>query len=191
VSENFVQAVVLLQGLAACLVSSCSKIRSGRSGSGEVTGEHWLKERAEYDLRTTSCRKSHPEHEDEFEGIVEWKPVYSVYSTLEDGEEGIDNPISQPLSIIRLARTEECLERVVARNDKAGSIDEELSSDVEEDEEEIDSDEAEEGIDLGHAGLLLEVVEQRILGQLLVDLVDLVLGFILEGRHFYSLSRIC
>jgi hypothetical protein len=37
---------------------------------------------------------------------------------------------------------------------------------MEEDQETVDSDEAEEGINLGDAGLLLEIVEGRVFGKL-------------------------
>jgi hypothetical protein len=34
-----------------------------------------------------------PENEDELECVVEWEPVNSVDCTLEDGQEGEDNPV--------------------------------------------------------------------------------------------------
>lgn len=44
---------------------------------------------------------------------------------------------SSYLCVIDLACTEQSLERVVARNNKACKVDEELAADVEEDEEEV------------------------------------------------------
>jgi hypothetical protein len=70
------------------------------------------------------------------------------------------------LCVIDLARAEQRIERVIARNDEACEIDEKLAANVEEDEEEIESDEAEESVDLGNAGLLLEIVESWVLGEL-------------------------
>jgi hypothetical protein len=34
-----------------------------------------------------------PENKDELEGKVEWEPVNGIDSTLEDGQEGEDNPV--------------------------------------------------------------------------------------------------
>lgn len=45
----------------------------------------------------------------------------------------------QPLGVINLAGAEQRVQRVVTRNDKAGEVDEELSSNVEEDEEEVET----------------------------------------------------
>ena len=111
------------------------------------------------------------------------EPVDSIDDALEDGQEGIDNPVlhwcqcvrqregaeqayCQPLGIIDLATAEQRLEGVVPGNDEAGEVDEELSSDVKEDEEEVEANEAEEDVDLGDIGLLLEIVEHRILAKL-------------------------
>jgi hypothetical protein len=70
------------------------------------------------------------------------------------------------LGVVDLAGAEQGFERVVSRDNEAGEVDQELAADVEEDEEEIETDKAEEGVDLGHAGLPLKIVERRVLGQL-------------------------
>ena len=70
------------------------------------------------------------------------------------------------MGVIGLARGEEGLERVVAGDEEAGKVDEELASDVEEDEEEVEGAETEDDVDLGDGALLLKVVEGRVLGQL-------------------------
>lgn len=70
------------------------------------------------------------------------------------------------LSIIGGASGEEGMERVVARNSETGEVDEELAENVEEDEEEVDADNTQEGVDLGDGGLPLQVVEDRVLGEL-------------------------
>jgi hypothetical protein len=148
----------------------------------EEASENWVEERSEDNLSAISGRKGHPQDQDELEDIVEWEPVDGIDDALEDGKESIDNPVRQPLSIINLATAKPGLERVVPRDDEASEVDEELASDVEEDEEEVESDEAEEDIDLGNVGLLLEIVEDRVLAKFLIDLRDLMLGFVLE-RH--------
>jgi hypothetical protein len=73
------------------------------------------------------------------------------------------------LSVILGVGGEEGLEGVVAGNEETGEVSEELASDVEEDEEEVNSDQAEDGVDLGDVGLALKVVEDRVLGELRKD----------------------
>jgi len=70
------------------------------------------------------------------------------------------------VGVIGLARGEESLERVVAGNEEASKVDEELASNVEENEEEVEGTETEDDVDLGDGALLLKVVESRVLGQL-------------------------
>lgn len=68
-------------------------------------------------------------------------------------------PYSQPLCIVRFADAEQGLQRIVSRNDEARQVDKELSSNVEEDEEEVEACEAEDDVDLGDRSLGLKLVE--------------------------------
>lgn len=156
----------------------------GGSGArlGEVAGEDWLDEGAEDDLSAGGLGKRHPEDEDELEGVVEGEPVDGADCALKDGQKGVDDPVRQPLSVIDLAGAEQGIERVVAGNDEAGNVDEELAGNVEEDEEEVEAGETEDGVDLGDRRLLLKVVEGGVFGQLFVELRQLCLGSILD-RH--------
>lgn len=70
------------------------------------------------------------------------------------------------LSVINRSSGEESIERVVARDDETGQVDQKLAGDVEEDEEEVDADQTEDDVDLGDGGLTLEVVEDGVLGEL-------------------------
>ena len=70
------------------------------------------------------------------------------------------------MGVIGLVLGEESLERVVAGDDEASKVDEELASNVEENEEEVQGTETEDDVDLGDGALLLKVVEGRVLGQL-------------------------
>lgn len=72
----------------------------------------------------------------------------------------------QPLGVVRLAGGEEGIERVVSRDGKAGQVGQELTAEVEDDEEEVQGNDANDGVCLGDVGLLLEVLQGRILGQL-------------------------
>lgn len=42
---------------------------------------------------TPSLGKGHPEDKDELEDVVEWEPVDSVDGRLNDGQEGVDDPV--------------------------------------------------------------------------------------------------
>ena len=120
------------------------------------------------------------------------------------------------MSIVNLACAEQCLQRVIPWDDKSCDIDKEFPSDVEKDKEEVNSDQAEEGVNLRDRRLFLEVVEYRVLGKLwfshqysdylnigalqmlnwqvrapegtnlLIDLANLVLGSVLEGHDYDS-----
>jgi len=72
----------------------------------------------------------------------------------------------QPLGIISNSSSEQGMERVVGRDDEADGVDEKLGGDVEEDEEEVHGRQAEDNIDLGDAGLLLEFVQVRVFPEL-------------------------
>jgi hypothetical protein len=78
----------------------------------------------------------------------------------------VQRVVGTHLSVIDLARAEECVQRVVAGNHKAGDVNEEGAGNVEEDEEEVQADETEDRVDLGHRRLLLEVVQGGVFGQL-------------------------
>jgi len=70
------------------------------------------------------------------------------------------------LSIVHLARTEQRIQRVVARDDEAGNVDEEGAANVKEDQEEVQGRETQDDVDLGDRGLLLEIVEGGVFRQL-------------------------
>jgi hypothetical protein len=72
----------------------------------------------------------------------------------------------QPLGIVRLRCREQRFKRVISRNDEAGKVGQELATEVEDDEEEIERNEADEGVCLRDAGLLLEAVQGGVFGEL-------------------------
>jgi len=148
----------------------------------EVLGKDWLKEGSEDDLSTRGLWKSHPENKNELEGEVEWEPVNSVDSAFKNVQESKNDPVCQPLGVIGTTCSEQGMQRVVSWNGKANSIDEEFGGDVEEDEEEIKTSKTEDYIDLGDAGLLLEVIHEFVLAELLIKTGDVALNAILD-RH--------
>lgn len=70
------------------------------------------------------------------------------------------------MGVIVFAGCEESFQRVVARDDEARQVGQELTGKVEDDEEKVESGQTDNGIGLGYTSLLLEVVEGRVLGQL-------------------------
>jgi len=180
-SLQFPPAALQAVGLRS-LVGLGAEVRGGRAGLGKITGEDGLEEGAEDDLGTTSLGKGHPEDEDKLEGVVEGEPVNSVDRALKNSQKGISNPVRQPLRVIDLGCTEQGIQGIVGWEDEASSIDEELPSNVEEDQEEVEGAQAKDHVDLRDGSLLLKIVESRILGQLFIELRDLVGCAILE-RH--------
>jgi hypothetical protein len=79
---------------------------------------------------------------------------------------------SQPLCVIDLAGAEQSVQRVVTGNDEAGNVDEELSSNIKEDQEEVKAGKTKDHVNLGDRRLLLKVVECGVLGQLEHDMVS-------------------
>lgn len=88
----------------------------------------------------------------------------------------LQSTYGQPLSIVGLVRGEESVQRVVCRDDETSSVHKELAGNVEEDQEEVEGAEAENNVDLGDVGLLLKLLQLRVLGQLLVQLGQVELG---------------
>jgi len=172
-----------LQGLVTNSVNLGTEVGSSGTRSRKVAGEDWLDERAEDNLSTAGNWESEPENEDKLECVIEWEPVNSADQALKDCQESEDNPVCEPLGIIALSDTKQGLKRIVSRDNEASDVGKKLTPDIEEDEEEVGCDQTKERIDLGDRSLLLEVVQDGILGKLLVDLSDVGLRLILEGRH--------
>lgn len=68
------------------------------------------------------------------------------------------------LSVVSSARGEEGLQGVVAGKEETGKVDKEFASNIEEDQEEVDTDETQDHVDLGDGSLALQVVQDRVLG---------------------------
>jgi hypothetical protein len=72
------------------------------------------------------------------------------------------------LSIICGAGDEERMEGVIAWDNEAGDVDEELAGDVEEDQEEIGADQPEKGVGFGDGGLSLQLIKDGVFGKLFI-----------------------
>lgn len=110
----------------------------------------------------------------------------------------------EPLSVIGGADAEQRFERVVRREREAGGVDEELAGNIEEDEEEVERAETENDVCLRDVGLLFEVAQGRVSGQLcfpsaraarwcapigvqsrtLIELGEVVLGPGMDGQRY-------
>lgn len=81
----------------------------------------------------------------------------------------------QPLSVVRRAGGEESVQGVVARDGETGNVGQELAAEVEDDEEEVESDHADNSVGLGHRGAALEVDERGILAELRCRVLSVML----------------
>lgn len=131
-----------------------------------------------------------PQNKDELEGVVEREPVDNGEHALKHSQEGKDNPVREPLSVVPFSSAEQSIQRVVPWKNKSRKVGKKLTSDVEEDEKEVECNNTQESVDLGNVALLLEVVQGWVLGEFLINLGDGALNFVLE-RHFgrYVLRR--
>lgn len=91
---------------------------------------------------------------------------FNVSDLVTESRSEARQPGKSHLSVIRGSGGEESLKRVVAGEEETGKVDEELASDVEENQEEVHSSQTQDHVDLGNGGLSLKVVEHRVLGQL-------------------------
>jgi len=89
----------------------------------------------------------------------------------------------EPLGVVRLGRREEGIERVVDRDGEAGQVCQELAAEVKDDEKEVQADEADDGVGLGHVGGALEVVENRVFRQLRYVSNNTLLPYKSSQRH--------
>lgn len=149
----------------------------------EVTSQSWNEEGTEDEIGTLEGRERKPEEEDELEGIVEGEPVDDADEALDNGEERENDPVCKPLRVVVFRGGEKRFKRVVTRDDEAGEVGQELTAEVEDDKEEVESDQADDSIRLRDSGLLLEINKSRVPGELSVELADVVLDTFLRGSH--------
>jgi len=119
-----------------------SDICGGATSLAKEAREDGLEDGSEDDLGAIGHWKRHPQNQDELENVVEGEPVDSINHALENSEEGIDDPVRQPLGIVDFAGTEQCFQRIVSWNYEACEVHKELASDVEEDKEEVEANKA-------------------------------------------------
>lgn len=163
-------------------LSPGSEVGSGRA-TLEVSAEHGGQEGTEDELGTTEGGERKPQKEDELEGEVEGEPVDNADKALNDTEEGENDPVGKPLGIIRRARSEESIQGVVSRDEEARDVGQELTTQVEDDQEQVESTQADDGVGLRNTGGSLEVGDARVLGELSVKSTDILLHTILGRRH--------
>lgn len=103
-------------------------------------------------LGTSVLGETNVQKEGGLEEVVEGHPVKDgLGPELKDVEGGEDNPVGQVLSVIGLAGGLQSQQRVVAGDDQTSNVGQKLtnSSNVEEDEDEVESNEAKQDVGLG------------------------------------------
>jgi hypothetical protein len=178
-------ACLLLWRSLLSLVEARGAVAQTRGGGAllEVAAEGRDHERTEDEVGATEHGKREPEEEKELEDKVKWEPVDNVNEALGHSEECEHNPVGQPLSIIISVMGEEGGHGVVARDDESSDIGKKLATEVEDNEEEVQGTSANHGIGFGDTGLLLDIVDGRVLGQLGIEHAQVVLGLFAGGRH--------
>jgi len=73
------------------------------------------------------------------------------------------------------------MKRIVRWNDEADGVDQELGSDIEEDEEKVQGAKPENNVDLGNTRVLFKLIEIVIFSELLIELRNVILGAILDS----------
>lgn len=93
------------------------------------------------------------------------------------------------LCIIGFATAEQGFQRVVSGEQETSEVDEELASNVEENEEEVETEKAEDNINFRHRGLLFKAVKRGILGELVHAVSRLRLAWRMKGAVDVARSK--
>lgn len=135
----------------------------GRGGSDSENLDREGADHVEVDESAAAeLGKTNVEEEDGLEGPVEGDPVKDgIAPELNNREGSVDDPVSQEVGVVFGGVGLKSLEGVVARDDKGGKVGEKLSdtANVEEDEEEVEEDKAQNTVGLGDASLSLNLLE--------------------------------
>lgn len=97
-------------------------------------------------------------------------------------------PYGEPLCIVFLIGCEQCGHGVVTRDDKAGDVCQKLPAKVEDNQEEVKRAESNDCVCLGNAGLLLQVVDRGIFGELAHEQVSRE-GLVRQTSKAFDLPR--
>jgi len=171
-------------------------LRGGRSSGGSrvsllgALGDDGAVDLVVNGLSALGGRKDEPDGEDSLENVVVREPVDGINQVLEDREATKHCPVGQPLNIISSLRGLQSLQAEVSGKGPSENVAEEAGANVEEDEEGEDAEESDNGVGLRDLSLGLEVVERRVLGQLLVDLGDVVVKLVLSGHVGLNLASV-
>jgi len=123
------------------------------------------------DLSASELRQSEPEDEQGLEEEIKGNPVDErVRKEFDNLDETKDSPIGQPLLVVLIGRGLDSLEGGIGRIDPADQVGQEVTGQVEEDGDEQGGGGTQNEGDLGDLDLGLNLVEPRVLGELLVEL---------------------
>jgi len=159
--------VELLGELGGLVLGIGSSIINGRGDTEELRAE----EAGVENLSAPELRQSEPENEQGLEEVVEGEPVDKrIREEFDNLDETEDSPVGQPLFIVVTALGLDSLEGGVGRVDPANQVSQEVTCQVEEDGNEQDAGDTQDEGDLRDLGLVLNLAEPRVLGELLVEL---------------------
>jgi hypothetical protein len=146
-----------------------------------VVDHHWAQDAEIEGASTASLRELEPENEEGLEGIVEWKVIenWSQGDGFEEVEETEDDPVCEPLDIIFVTRAFDSLEGEISGKSPANEVGNWRSECVDEDEKGENEDASKDKEGLGDLGAGFEIVKDRVLVQLLVELRVVVLSLAL------------
>jgi len=123
------------------------------------------------ELSASELRQSEPEDEHGLEDVVKGDPVDErVRKEFDNLDETEDGPIGQPLLVVLRGWGLDSLEGGIGRVDPADQVGQEVTGQVEEDGDEQGGGSAQNEGDLGNLDLVLNLVEPRVLAELLVEL---------------------
>lgn len=146
------------------LLSQSSRRRGGSTRDSKELDREGANEVKVDDSAATVLGKTNVEEEDGLEEPVKWNPVKNGFAPeLNDGEESVNNPISQKVGIISSRLSLKSLKRVVTRDDQRCKVGKELanSTKIEKDKEKVNEGETNNTVSLGNTSLGLKLLKSR------------------------------
>jgi hypothetical protein len=165
--------------LSGCVVTLCLLLCVGHDWAQDVEVEN---------AGTLGSGELEPEDEEGLEGIVEGEIVkdHSQGEGFKEIEEAENNPVGEPLDIVIVTGCLESLEREISWEEPSDEVRGRGSEGVDEDENRSDTDSTPDEEGLGDLSTLLKVVEDRVLGELFVELSVIVFSL----RRRLDISRV-
>lgn len=161
--------VVSCGGLSRCVVALCLLL---------CVGHDWAQDIEVENAGALCSGELEPEDKEGLEGIVERKIVknHSQGEGFEEVEETEYNPVGEPLDVVLMTSRFDSLEREISWEEPSNKVRGRGSKGVNEDENRSETHSTHDQEGLGDLSTLLKVVEDRIFGKLLVELIVIIFG---------------